>query len=44
MDYDKKDKCSFVKYDIREFYSSITEKAVDETLKQAKEFVVISED
>ena len=43
-DYDKNDKCSFIKYDIRDFYLCITEKAVDKVLKLAKEYIVISED
>ena len=32
---DKNDKCSFIKYDIKEFYRSITEKAANEALKLA---------
>ena len=40
----KNDKCSIVKYDIESFYPSITEKAADEVLKQAKEYRLISED
>ena len=43
-DYDKNDKCSFIKYDIKEFYPTITEKAVDEKLKLAKEYILILED
>ena len=34
----------FIKYDIKEFYPSITEKAVKEALKLAKEYTWISED
>ena len=41
---DKNDKSSFIKYDIREFYTSITEKAVNEALKFAKEYIKIPED
>ena len=43
-DYDKKDKCSFVKYDMRKSYLSIMEKTVDEALNLAKEYIVIPED
>ena len=42
-DYDKNDKCSFIKY-IRDFYPSITEKAVDGVLKLVKEYIEISDD
>ena len=31
-DYDQNDKCSFIKYDIREFQPSITERTVEEAL------------
>ena len=41
---DKNDRCSFIKYDIREFYSSIMEKAVNEALKLAKEYTRIPKD
>ena len=41
---DKNDKYYFIKYNIREFYPSITEKAVNEELKLAKEYTRISED
>ena len=41
---DTNDKCSFIKYDIRVFYSCITEKAINETLKLVKEFILILED
>ena len=34
----------FFKYDIRNFYPSITEKTVNEALKLAKEYTRISED
>ena len=34
----------FIKYNIREFYPSITEKAVNEALKLAKEYTRIPED
>ena len=40
---EKNDKCSFIKYDLREFYPSITEKGVNEALKLAKEYNRISE-
>ena len=43
-DYDKNDKCAFVKYDIKEFYPSITEKAADEALQLDKEYIMISKD
>ena len=35
---DKNDKCSFIKYDIREYYLSIMEKAVNGAKKLAKEY------
>ena len=38
---DKDDRCSFIKYDIREFYPSITERALDRALDLAKEYMVI---
>ena len=41
---DKNDKYSFIKYDIRKFYPSIMEKAVNKALKLAKEYTRISED
>ena len=44
MDYDKNDKSSLFEYDIKVFYSCITEKAIDEALNLAKECIVISED
>ena len=40
-EYDKDDRCSFIKYDIREFYPSITERALDRALDLAKEYMVI---
>ena len=40
---DKNDKCTFIKYDIREFYPLIREKAVNEALKLAQEYTRISE-
>ena len=33
---EKDDKCSFIKYDMKEFYPSITEKAINEPLKLTK--------
>ena len=42
-DYDKNVKCSFIKYDIKENYSSI-EKTVDEALNLTKEYMSIPED
>ena len=44
IEYDKNNKCYFVIYDIRKFFSSITEKSVNEALKLAKGYTVISED
>ena len=35
---DKNDKCSFIKYDIREMYPLITRKAVNEALKSAEDY------
>ena len=43
-DYDKNVKFSFIKYDIKENYPSITEKTVDEDLNPAKEHMSIIED
>ena len=40
-EYDKDDRCSFIKYNIREFYLSITERALDRALDLAKEYMVI---
>ena len=40
-EYDKNDWCSFIKYDIREFYPSITERTLDRALDLAKEYMVI---
>ena len=40
-EYDKDDRCSFIKYDIREFYPSITERTFDRALDLAKEYMVI---
>ena len=40
-EYDKNDRCSFIKYDIREFYPSITERELDRALDLAKECIVI---
>ena len=38
---DKNDKCSVIKYDIREFYPSITERTLDRALDLAKEYMMI---
>ena len=38
---DNDDRCSFIKYDIREFYPLITERALDRALDLAKEYMVI---
>ena len=35
-EYDKNDRCSFIKYDIREFYPSITERTLDRALNLAR--------
>ena len=43
-DYDKNVKCSFIKYDIKDFYPSITEKTVDVALNLTKEHMSIPED
>ena len=40
-DHNKDDRCSFIKYDIREFYPSITERTLDRALDLAKEYMVI---
>ena len=40
-EYDKDDWCSFIKYDIKEFYPSITERTLDRALDLAKEYIVI---
>ena len=40
-EYDKNDRCSFIKYDIREFSQSITERTLDRELGLAKEYIVI---
>ena len=40
-EYDKDNRCSFIKYDIREFYPSITKRAFDRALDLAKEYMVI---
>ena len=40
-EYEKNDRCSFIKYDIREFYPSITERTLDRALNLAKEYMVI---
>ena len=40
-DYDKDDKCSFIKYGIKEFYPSITEKTLDKALELAREYRII---
>ena len=40
-EYNKNDRCSFIKYDIKDFYTSITEKTLDRALDLAKEYMVI---
>ena len=40
-EYDKDDRCSFIKYDIKEFYPSITERTLDKALDLAREYIVI---
>ena len=40
-EYEKNDRCSFIKYDIKDFYPSITEKTLDRALDLAKEYMVI---
>ena len=40
-EYDKDDRCSFIKYDIREFYPSITERTLDRALDLAKVYMMI---
>ena len=40
-EYDKDDRCSFIKYNIREFYPSITGRTLDRALDLAKEYLVI---
>ena len=39
--YEKNDRCSFIKYDIKDFYPSITERTLDRALDLAKEYMVI---
>ena len=43
-EHDKNNKCSFVKYDIKEFYSFITEKTLDKALELASEYISIPQD
>ena len=40
-EYEKDDRCSFIKYDIRDFYPSITKRTLDRALDFAKEYMVI---
>ena len=40
-EYEKDNRCSFIKYDIKDFYPSITEKTLDRALDLAKEYMVI---
>ena len=40
-EYDKNDRCSFIKYDIKDFYPSITERTLDRALDLAKEYMVM---
>ena len=40
-EYEKDDRCSFIKYDIKDFYPSITERTLDRALDLAKEYMVI---
>ena len=40
-EYEKNDRCSFIKYDINDFYPSITERTLDRALDLAKEYMVI---
>ena len=40
-EYNKDDRCSFIKYDTREFYPSIIERALDRALDLAKEYMVM---
>ena len=40
-EYEKNDRCSFIKYDIKDFYPSITERTLDRALDLAKEYMVI---
>ena len=39
--YENDDRCSFIKYDIKDFYPSITERTLDRALELAKEYMVI---
>ena len=41
---DKNNKCSFVKYDIREFYLSTMENTIEKVLNLIKEYMLIQED
>ena len=40
-EYEKNDRCSFIKYDIKDFYPSITKRTLDRALDLAKEYMVI---
>ena len=40
-EYEKNDRCPFIKYDIKDFYPSITEKTLDRALDLVKEYMVI---
>ena len=43
-EYEKDNRCSFIKYDIKDFYPSITEKTLDRALDLAKEYMIITLD
>ena len=40
-EYEKNDRCSFIKYDIKDLYPSITERTLDRALDLTKEYMVI---
>ena len=40
-EYKKNDRCSFIKYDIKDFYPSIIERTLDRALDLAKEYMMI---
>ena len=42
--YEKNDRCSFIKYDIKDFYPSITERTLERALDLDKEYMVITLD
>ena len=43
-EYGDKKGCTFIKYDIKEFYPSITEDTLDKAIELAKEYIAISDE